>query len=380
MAAETVSMRPYNSIRFYLFFTGILVSVQILHLSKIHLQSFDSFSFQAPIDIKQLKGDARVKNEEGATSNDSLVESENAFETALPHNYKCFPPRHWVSPVISNTIVYIELAWVNLHSETFYSFVDYFCSCQSDKHSQWKLDTASVPHFYFGPEGFVNDDLRRILQEYNQTTCGPIFFGTPTNPKVALHTTTYATDWYGKNTNFHHMDKINQPGHIFICHDDAPRVDGASNIFFLTPAHNRYIVPSFFPPTIVERSRHALESKPNTSPVFLVMGSFYVTAGNQKRNIPSLKQAMALQQENDFIVHFLGGGSDTTTNETLIQFLKNHFNDDYYKVKVTPNSEADVFMKNVGNADVILPLVDESNFPLQYQKGKRLSSAISWAL
>lgn len=387
-----------KSIVAFLSLAGVLFAIQILHLShlsKVDLQSSGAHVFRAPLDIREEEANDdsslnatqrvgsgsihinRIKSKESVGSIRPMLQP---IDEGFAHNYKCYPPRHWSSPNITNTIIYIELAWINLHSETFYSYVHHFCSCQSDKDPQWRLDTSSVPHFYFGPENFVKDDLRRVLRKYNQTTCGHVLFGTPSDPKVTVHTTTYGSDWYGRNPNFLHLDKMNQPGHIFICHNDAPIIEGVENIFFLTPAHSRYVVPSYFPPTIVERAQRSLEEKPNVPPVFLVMGSFYKKAGNQKRNIESLKRAMALHHDRNFTIHFIGGGADNADNETLIDYIKQHFSVDYNKVRLTPNSEADVFMENVGAADVILPLVDETNFSLEYQNGKRLTSAISWAL
>ena len=373
--------RTRKSIAVFLSLAALLLGIQLQHLSTIQLQT-DDVSFQAPVDTKQISLDENtvIRIETNRSIDLAQTIPYVVTEPTSVHNYKCFPPRHWQSPNITNTIVYIELTWFNMHSETFYSFVEYFCSCKSDRYLQWKLETTSVPHFYFGPEKFVQPDLRRILHEYNQTTCGLILFGTPSMPKVTLHTTTYATDWYGKNPNFPHMDKINQPDHIFICHNNAPNVEDTNNIFFLTPAHNRYIVPSYFPPTIVERSHRALDEHPNRPPVFLVLGSFLASAGNQKRNIASLKEAMSLYRDKNLTVHFLGGGSAKLSNETLMQYVKENFHEDFEKVRATLYSEADVFMDNVGRSDVILPLVDETNFRIEYQNGKRLTSAVSWGL
>lgn len=346
---------------------GIILSTQIVQLSKIHLFTFDSVSFQAQ--ITEIKPNDLVH----------LHETESLHVKVIQNS--CFPPRDR-SQTSSTTIVYVKLAWVNLHSETFYSFVNYFCSCNEDnnKHHPWVLNTNSIPYFYFGPESFVGSDLRRILHEFNKTTCGPIDIGTPSTQDVILHTTTYATDWYGKNKDFEYLEKLNDERHIFICHNDAPIVEGANNVFFLTPLHNRYIVPSFFPPTIVARSERLLKEYPNVAPVFLVLGSFHVTSGNPKRNIDSLKRAMRMHHEKNFTMHFVGGGSNNQSNGTLVKFIEDNFGDSRAKIKLTPNSEADVFMSNVGYSDVILPLVDETNFPLEYQRGKRLNSAVSWGL
>ncbi|KAL3783599.1 hypothetical protein HJC23_002103 [Cyclotella cryptica] len=342
-------------------------SIQIVHLTKFQFHTLDSVAFQAPV------------NETGTNPIVQLHETDSIHENVIQSS--CFPPRDGAQSSFT-TIVYIKLAWVNLHSETFYSFVNYFCSCNEDihKHRPWKLNPHSIPHFYFGPESFVRSDLRRILQEFNETTCGPILIGTPSTPDVTLHTTTYATDWYGRNKEFDYLEKLNDERHIFICHNDAPIVEGANNVYFLTPLHNRYMVPSFFPPTIVARSERMLRKHPNVEPVFLVLGSFHVTSGNPKRNIESLKRALSMHRDKNFTVHFLGGGSNNQSNDTLVKFVEDNFGENWAKIKLTPNSEADVFMSNVGNADVILPLVDETNFPLEYQRGKRLNSAISWGL
>jgi hypothetical protein len=371
-----------NSIAIFAFAAIIFFGIQILYLSKIQsLLQPETASFQPPSD-ETLHDVSAVKN----LSKD-IEWPPNDVETILPENiftrqYPCFPPRNEQHPT-QGTRIYVKLVWNNLHSETFYSFVDYFCSCTSDKYPQWKLNNALIPQFYFGPEYFVKPDLRRILAEFNTTTCGPIFIGTPPDPQITLHTTTYAADWYGANKEFEHLDKLNDPKHIFICHTDAPMVDeeGISNVFFLTPLHRMYIVPSFFPQTIVARSVIALDKNPNKPPVFLVLGSFRVTSGNIKRNIDSLKEATIRHKNKDFTIHFLGGASNRQSNETLAKYLQDTFGDvDAHKIKLTPNSEEDVFMENVGRADVILPLVDESNFVMEYQGGKRLTSAVSWGL
>jgi hypothetical protein len=68
-------------------------------------------------------------------------------------NNSCFTPRHVQSHDINHTIVYIEMAWYDLHSETFYSFINEICLCNA-KDPLWTVH--SVPHFYIGPDGFIS--------------------------------------------------------------------------------------------------------------------------------------------------------------------------------------------------------------------------------
>lgn len=106
------------------------------------------------------------------------------------YDYSCYPSRNQLSDedpstasIISNPIVYLDTVWFNLHSETFYTYIHKICSCEgNNKDPMWTItnNTQSViPYFYIGPANFIQDDFRRILTEYNTTTCGPIFIGEP---------------------------------------------------------------------------------------------------------------------------------------------------------------------------------------------------------
>lgn len=144
----------------------------------------------------------------------------------------CFPP--WKGKQVSfpsgltlnvtlNSIVYIEVAFFNLHSETFYALINYFCSCDSEKNHLWVLKNDNFPIFCVGPEGFVRPDLRRILEEFNNTTCGPILIGTPPEQSIdiTLHTTSYESKLYRNENRGGYSELVNDPKHIFICHDDV---------------------------------------------------------------------------------------------------------------------------------------------------------------
>ena len=67
------------------------------------------------------------------------------------YDYSCYQSREqWnydntteekaaVIKTYNNPIVYIELAWNNLHCETFYSFIHEVCSCETNKDSAWTI-------------------------------------------------------------------------------------------------------------------------------------------------------------------------------------------------------------------------------------------------
>ena len=240
------------------------------------------------------------------------------------------------------------------------------------------LQAGVVPHFYIGPKDFISDGFEKVLTEFNRTSCGPIFVGSPTEPvDLTIITTTYAMSFNDKNDgNF--LAMVNDTSKIFICHESAPAVEGdhAKNVFWLTPQHSRYIVPTFFPPVIVEKSKEHLRKNPNKVPIFLVMGSF----NSDKRHVASLKAVLEAHRGRQFKVRFLGGQSEKATNETLVKFVNDSFPDDLSKIQLLPNFDTFTFMSQVGEVDAILPLVDETNFHTKYQEGRKLTSSVSWAL
>ena len=197
-----------------------------------------------------------------------------------------------------------------MHSETYYSFIYRLCSCDIKKENNWKLSNESTPHFYIGPADMMLHDFKKVLSEYNTTTCGPIFFGEPPEPDLTIITTSYADSFKDPAT----IAKLNDPKHLFICHNDAPHLEGdnASSVFWLTPHHSRYVVPSYFPPTMVQRSR--LHHPNNGQPIFLIIGNFNDV---RKRNVNSLKTALEVHRNKNFAVQFLDGG--------IKPFIKSNF-------------------------------------------------------
>lgn len=329
---------------------------------------------------------------------DYIIAQELVISAETEDDYSCYPPftstitaqqddNHQLSRVVAsknnNTIIYLEVAWHNMHSETFYSYIHKLCSCDKDKDAIWSLDTNSIPHFYIGPENMVLDDLRRILVEFNNSACGPIFVGKPPiqNPHLTIFTTIYGGHFSNEDYYQHYGSKLNDTRYIFMCHEDVPEMERNPNVYWLTPRHTRYVVPSFFPPAFVERSekrKMSNDNENNSNPIlFLVMGSF---DNGDKRNIRSLKSAVAASRDYNYnyTIRFLGGDRKNT-NRSKELLLKN-FPDDYDKIELVPNPDAYAFMENVAEADVVLPLVDERIFHDKYQDGKKLTSSVTWAL
>lgn len=299
----------------------------------------------------------------------------------LEYDYSCYTPAMTVA-ANNNTIVYLILPYYDMHSETIYSYIHKLCSCNRGKDDIWTLNTAaSTPHFYIGPKLYVNTGFRRVLAEFNNTSCGPIFIDKPpVEPHLTIFTTTYCDhllDEQNSISNGYYKkfgSKVNDTKYIFICHDNCPHAEWAPNVYFLTPRHNRYIVPSFFPPTIVGRSKRRKNKSPPL--VFLVLGDFM---DGGKRNINSLKKAIGASRDYNFTVRFLGGDKrNSTRSENL---LRKVFPSDYDKIDLIPGPvDTYDFMEHVSGVDVVLPLVDKAIFNSKYQGGKKLTSSVSWGL
>ena len=295
----------------------------------------------------------------------------------------CFPHRR-EGHIRNGTVVYLETAYVNLHYETFYSFIHELCRCDHTKDRVWTLPTNSVPSFYVGPSHYLTHGFEKVLAKYNETTCGPIYLGTPeSRPDLTVVTTTYPN-------NFEEGSKYwqlrNDPRYIFICHEDGgERLEAnASSVYFLTPKHTNHLVPDYFPPSIVlssiERKRsEVMNSTVLDPPIFLVLGGFNQ---KKKRNVMSLVNAMRTHRDKDFVVRFMGGSSSGASNESMTSLLVETFGDDYNKIELIPRVEADEFMDQVGRVDAILPLVDEGiyHWDQGYQNGSKLTSSVMWGL
>ena len=294
-------------------------------------------------------------------------------ERSFIENVSCLLPRHLQTHDTNHTVVYIEMAWFDLHSETFYSFIREICSCNTDKDPRWTVD--AIPHFYIGPEGFMSPGLKEILIEYNDTTCGPIFFGIPgKKPNLTIVTTSYPGNFVSDEGDNQYRRLINDTRYIFICHEDSPSIEeDAANVFFLTPRHKRFILPSYFPPTKAQVHRRR---QPEQPPIFLVLGAFL---DSSKRNVPSLKHPLEKYHDLSFRLRFLGGAADAT-NETMLQKLKDIFPNNFDKIELFPKPATDEFMARVAEADVVMPLVDDEIFYGRYQSGKKLSSSVTWGL
>jgi hypothetical protein len=217
--------------------------------------------------------------------------------------------------------------------------------------------------------------LKKILQEYNRTTCGPIYF---TSEKPEATDLTIVTTSYPKNfeDDPNYLGLINNSSYIFICHEeDLFLEENATNVYFLTPHHKRNILPSFFPPSYTTQveSRSQLNHKP---PLFLVLGAFY---DFDKRNVPSLLHPLEKYQNYSFQVQFLGGekGTDSLMVQKLYDTFPINTKD---KIEISDSPDTLEFMTQVAEADVILPLVDSEVFYDTYQGGNKLTSSVTWGL
>lgn len=140
------------------------------------------------------------------------------------------------NPMTSTIPLSIEMAWYDMHSETFYSFINEICLCNASK----------------DPFAFSNDDDED--DEYEED---PSYLGL-----------------------------TNNSNYIFICHEeDLFLEENATNVYFLTPRHKRHILPSYFPPTYTTAQVESRGQANHKPPIFLVLGAFF---DYDKRNVPSL--------------------------------------------------------------------------------------------
>ena len=148
------------------------------------------------------------------------------------------------------------MAWYDLHSETFYSFINEICLCNASKDPLWTVH--SVPHFYIGPNGFISLALKKIIQEYNRTTCGPIYFTSekPKSTDLTIVTTSYPASFANSDTDTSCHGLINNSKCIFyLAMNKTFLEENATNVYFLTPRHKRYILPSYFPSGVKKSSQ-----------------------------------------------------------------------------------------------------------------------------
>ena len=58
--------------------------------------------------------------------------------------------------------VYLYVVWFDMHSETFYSYVQHLCDPSPEKEPIWRLGSSNV-EFYLGPQQRVSEPLRLSL-------------------------------------------------------------------------------------------------------------------------------------------------------------------------------------------------------------------------
>jgi len=262
--------------------------------------------------------------------------------------------------------VFVYLPWQDLHSETMYSYIHELCNPSPEMGPIWHQlprNTNNV-EFYVGPDEYLSESLKQVYREFNETTCGPIFFGQPKmEPDLKVHTTTYPGDYdcSGKVTHNNVCDVINTTNHILICHEphrDMPELEIMTNVYFLTPAHRNHIVPWHFPSSFVKR-----RIKP-VKPVFLVQGSF----DDRRRNYAPLLRALELYQNQSFTIRFMGSAKE----------LPAEYDPYADKIEVIHKPDAQYYMLHMIDVYAILPLVDGNVFYGTYWGGQKLTSSILW--
>lgn len=302
----------------------------------------------------------------------------------------------------ASTVIYLEYAFKDLHFEITYSIIHRFCSCSNDdggsqsgdfidkteernsstrSRSLWSVNRKAPPRFFLGPERHILSGTRRILREFNDTIapiCGPLFIGSPSElgetkePDLTVVTTTYPIQLGGDSKDPKQAHLVNDERYLIICHEDARFLENATNVYFLTPLHRRYIVPEYFPPSFVDRS------VPNDEKfVFLVIGDISRRRIN-KRHMASLAYALdRYWYESDIRIRIMGNFFNITTLNSILHGPR--FGRHIHKIEVVRGPDSYDFLTNVSDAHAILPLVDGTNFVYPYQSGKKLTSSLMWA-
>jgi len=168
-----------------------------------------------------------------------------------------------------------------MHGETFYTWVHHLCGGSVWASEPWQVPTSRRPVIYLGPKNYVGPE---IWSRINSSAC-PIVFGTPLDPDITV-VTTWST---------HRNDsRVNDSKFILICHNPSdcwPHLGVATNVFALSPANSRFIMPTHLIPPYIT----ALRRTPSV-PVFLVIGGSKGRSG--KRNLgvlPTLLRALGIK-------------------------------------------------------------------------------------
>ena len=112
----------------------------------------------------------------------------------------------------------------------------------------------------------------------------------------------------------------------------------------------------------------------NNSRLLCPLCAVHVPLLRRKRNIQSLLGVLRHYQHEKFRLRIMGKMLPPVFNRSM--YCKQQWCDkiEYFRL---PNPLD--FMRNVTAVDVILPLIDETNFYTTYQGGKKLSSSVMWA-
>eukprot|EP00035_Acanthoeca_spectabilis_P032198 m.17714 g.17714 ORF g.17714 m.17714 type:complete len:482 (+) comp5213_c0_seq1:91-1536(+) len=263
-------------------------------------------------------------------------------------------------------VAYIKHDWQSTHLENFYTWIHYLCDGPSDIRAShpWPLPpeaTRSKKIIYLGPTRQVQRDARKIWSNFNRTEC-ELRIGEPVAPHFTVHTTFREGE--------DEVKYVNKSRHVIICHwaDQCGQhvvADGESNVFGLSPAMPRWILPSYFPPFYTRRVPREPPTK-DKIPVFLVLGG----KEDGKRDWFSLLRVLYRHRERKFILRIVKKGP---IPEELSPYMHNS------QLEFKSISSNHDLMMAMDNVTYIMPLVDDTNFHRVYQDGRKLTSTVMWA-
>ena len=153
------------------------------------------------------------------------------------------------------------------------------------------------------------------------------------------------------NGCYNKIDK-NSDTHFYIAHEIVERLEKLSNVYFLTPMANRYIIADILPYN---------ETRTNSKiPIYIVQG------GKVRRNHKLLELILQEKYKHEFIFKLVGKGE-------LPQSLINYKN----KIIVKKNLDFINYHKEFTDAYCILPLITIESHPRYYKS--KLTSTINYA-
>jgi hypothetical protein len=262
-------------------------------------------------------------------------------------------------------VVYIQHTWRDLHAETFFTYAHAYCGRAVRWSHPFPFANYRGPRRIFvGPADAVTPADREIWTVYNTTEC-PVFIGTPSSPNVTVVTT-----WTPQRDK-----RMNASAWVLVVHNSAPAFweqYRPSNVYWLTPAHENWVLPFVFPSYFTRQRRNWTDK----APIFTVQGG---RARDGKRNFNGLGRILTTHVNRSFIIRIVGksiGPRDVDKLRKLpggekVQWVNNG----------AQRLDAWTWMMAVGVESYgVLPLVDETNYFSTYASGRKLTGSVSWAV